>query len=143
MNGVTTARFARWLQDMPTWLIEAELARRGRLERARPTALVLGDLEVDAAASRVWWRGEEHVVVGRRMELLFALAQETARGHARTPVAVLASRVFRSMHPRDAQASVRTYACYLNRELPGLMRMGRTAGVGYGLNVDAPQEKSA
>lgn len=141
MSATATARQQRWLRDVPTHLLEAELVARRALERAPPPVVVLPDLEVDAGAGLVLWRGVEHTLSGRRLELLHALALEAARGRRRSSPALLARRVWPRLHERAGVENLRVYVSYLNRELPGLLRCPGHARPksGYGLNV-GPEE---
>ena len=127
------------------WVMEQEIGRR-RTGKAEPSAIRLPELEVDPAASRVVWQGRAYVLSGRRMEILYALAQEAAKGKRRVGRDYLAHRVFVGFDTVSAVENLRTYACYLGKEIPGLMLTcsdGKRIGLGYGLNLPAVEEAVA
>jgi hypothetical protein len=140
-------RWRRQAAELPLWVLEEELAERGR--RSGEAAVRLPGLVVDPVASVLIWNGSRRTVCGRRMEILYALAQARAAGRERVRLDVLARAVFRGFALRDAEASVRTYASYLYHEIPGLVHgpgrgKGGKVGQGYGLNLDEPaSEESA
>ena len=135
----------RWAQETPTWVLEQELSRRRNGVR-ETAAIRLPGLEVDPAASRVVWRGLARDLSGRRMEVLYALAQESVKGKRRVGRDYLAHRVFFGMDLPAAVESLRTYVSYLGKEFPGLLLTaseGRRIGLGYGLNLPAVEEAVA
>jgi len=145
VNGRSTTDWLRWARAMPSWVLVAELGRRRGLRE--PTAVSLPGLVVDPLAGLLVRDGVEHALGGRRMEVVYALAQEAARGKRRVGTDYLARRVFWD-HPLPcAAANLRTYVHYLNRELPGLLATPGTdhrVGTGYGLHPShLPQETSA
>jgi hypothetical protein len=137
-------RWRRQAAELPLWILEEELAHRGR--RSGEAAVRLPGLVVDPVASLLTWNGSTRTLCGRRMEIVYALAQARAAGRERVHRNVLAQAVFRGFALRDAVASLRTYACYLYHEIPGLVHgpgQGKV-GQGYGLNLDEPaSEESA
>jgi hypothetical protein len=131
-------RWRRQAAELPLWILEDELAARGR--RGGEAVVRLPGLVVDPVASLLIWNGVPRTVCGRRMEVLHALAQARAAGRERVRPDVLARAVFRGFALRDAVASVRTYASYLYHEIPGLVHgpgQGKV-GQGYGWNLDEP-----
>lgn len=142
MPKIVTHKMANWpvrLANTPTWALRAELGRRAE-EPDEDLAVRLPGLTVDPAANTVTWRGDEYLLGGRSMEVLYAIATAQASGMTRVSSVVLARRVFRGFGDAEALANLRTYVSYLRRRFPGLV--ARDSGTGwyraYRLVVDDP-----
>lgn len=126
----------RRLAGAPTWALVDEMTRRE--PAASTTALTLGDLVVDPIRSAVRWRGDEYVVPGRRMEVVYALARAHLAGRTALDAPTLAWMIWRGWEQAEATANLRECISLIRRVIPDLIGGGRRVGVGYWLNVDEP-----
>lgn len=125
----------RTLAQAPQWALEDELARRAD-EIAHVAAIRVGDLLVDPVSSLVRWRGDDYVVRGRQLEIVYALAVAWTRGVWRVRGPDLAAMVYRGFEGREAMASLRQTLGAFRRRVPDLVLSRRNSGLGYWLNVD-------
>lgn len=129
------------LEAMPTWVIRGALDER-RLTVPNPVVRLPG-LVVDPVGRRVVWRGQEHFLTGRMMEVVHVLAQARQRGYRRLPTEVVALRVWRGFDRASARTNLRVAVSQqLNKRVPGLVLTPgrRRPGVGYGLAIDEAAE---
>lgn len=136
MTAYDGAFWRQQLACVPTWALEQEMARRA--DRLGPEAVDLGELVVDPVGGRVRWRGDDYVLTGRAMEVLYALALAHRDGRLRTAPRALALAVWRGWEVEDARRSLRSYLTVLRRRFPGLIVGGFGQGRGHGLAVEAP-----
>lgn len=107
--------------SVPGWVLDQEVARRRGEEM--PT-IALPGLRIDPVAGVVTWRGQDHRVSGRTLEVLYELASMTAQGHSRVRRDILARRVWRAENgwaERDALRSLRQYLNWINLQFPGMI----------------------
>lgn len=122
------------LAHVPTWALELALA--GRTSAPGPDAVDLGDLVVDPVGGLVRWRGDDYVLTGRAMEVLYALAVAHRAGRRRAKPLALAHAIWRGWEPAGALENLRFHVSRLRRRFPGLIDGGYGPGRGYGLAVD-------
>lgn len=123
------------LAHVPTWALEAVLAQRGTIAE-RDATVHLPGLAIDPVASSLVWRGREHIVTGRTMEVLYALAQEHACGRHRVLLRHLAKVVWGNTD-RSNLETARTYVSDIRKRFPGLINEPRPEDIGtYRLMLD-------
>lgn len=111
----------RWqLGGVPTWALEAELVRRGEAPAAEK-AIRLPGLVVAPTENTVIWRGEDHAIGGRAMEVIYALAILHQRGFASGSARRIATTVWRGFSEGDALQNLRCTLWMLRRDFPGLV----------------------
>lgn len=131
------------LGGVPTWALEAELERRGDAP-AQDRVVRLPGLTVDPVQGLVTWRGDDYVVGGRRMEVLYGLATARRDGFRRLRQEVLAHRIWLGFDAEEAKQNLRVTAMYLRKQFPGLfdaVRVGTEVAVG--LVLDEPATDAA
>jgi len=137
----TNAYWAATARRLPTWALEEELRQRCRIQDEHPR-VVLPGLVVDPIQNLVVWRGEEHVIGGRKMQVLYEIARAVARGVRGVTCAWLAATVWRG-YAETAVANARVVVHELKKVLPGLVVSKRRLEVVYCLALDDQTEAVA
>ena len=132
--------YAARLAGIPTWALEAEMGRRGEAPEA-DLAIRLPGVTIDPVANLLAWRGEEYLVGGRMMEVLYGIARMQQRGFRRVNSKRLAHEIWRGWDEPDALQCLRTYIGYILRRFPGLIVRevadGRTRAYSFALEAPA------